>query len=398
MELQDGPGLNNKRSVHHDQLTRLANTIERALVRRDFSRAASVVDENFAATLFTFPPHRGAEILDQIVSNLDQPPPFLAAAHAIMRASQAELNNTRALTETFDEDNHSQMFLLALFRMADFRMHGRIAEAVEQVDSAETHLAHPSFSPQERREWMLHAAVQIGITSVLAGDFTRALSSFMRAQMIPAAPPFTFLEREAIVKSALIHASFGNATTADGLLKRTGRVQRTSSWVETHLDAQEEFVRILTYSGDVEEALDRLEAISLQDIGEMWPFYVVALHRILEAAGHHDELELQLEMLDTLPFPRTDGEGFTGSVIPLKRAMAALRVGRGAEAVRFLERADPSLTYTKLVKAATDLYLGRTQQAMDQAHELRKETRGFRLMEIRRLSVLATAQHISGSS
>ena len=145
----------------------------------------------------------------------------------------------------------------------------------------------------------------------------------------------------------------------------------------------------------MEEALDRLEAISLQDIGEMWPFYILALHRILEAAGHHDELELQLEMIDTLPFPRIDGEGFTGSVIPLKRAMVALSVGRGAQAVRHLERADPSLTYTKLVKAATDLYLGRTQQAMDQAHELRKETRGFRLMEIRRLSVLATAHYMS---
>jgi DNA-binding CsgD family transcriptional regulator len=394
MELQEDPQLNNKRPVHHDELAQLAEIVERVLARRDFSRAATIIDENFAATFLSFPPHRSAEIFDQIVTNIDHPPPFLVTAHRIMRAAGADLDNTRALTESFDGGDPSQMFVLSLFRMADFRMHGRIAEAVEQVDSAETHLAHPSFNPQQRRGWMVHAAVQIGITMMLAGDFTRALSSFMRAQMLPAAPPFTFLEREAIVKSALIHASFGNATTADGLLKRTGRIQRTSSWVETHLDAQEEFVRTLTYSGDVEEALDRLEAISLQDIGEMWPFYIVALHRILEASGHHDELELQLEMIDTLPYARIDGEGFTGSVIPLKRAMVALRVGRGAKAVRFLERADPKLTYTKLVKAATDLYLGRTQQALDQAHELRKETRGFRLMEIRRLSIMATAQHM----
>ena len=37
-------------------------------------------------------------------------------------------------------------------------------------------------------------------------------------------------------------------------------------------------------------------------------------------------------VLDSLPFPRIDRDGFSGGVIPLKRAMLALQVGRGSEA------------------------------------------------------------------
>lgn len=396
MDGQNAPRLNSKASADKDELALLVEAIERALARRDYYEAANLIEQNLAATWFGFPKHRTSEILGLIVRNMERPPPLLVVTHRIMTASNADLSNTEPLLEALDAEDPGQMLSLAMFRMVDYRFHGRTTEASEQVDTAEANLAELRDKLPPQSHWLQHAAVQIGNTAMLAGDFTKALASFMRAQVLPPSSRFGFLEREAIVKSALIHACFGNATTADGLMKRTGRAQRTSSWCEAQIDAHEEFVRILTYAGDVEEALERLEAISLQDIGEMWPFYIVALHRVLEAAGHHDELEHQLEMLDSLPFPRVDGEGFTGSVIPLKRAMAALQSGRGAEALRFLERADPRLTYTKLTQSAADLYVGRTQQAMDQALALRKETRGFRLMEIRRLSVLASAQYIAG--
>ena len=396
MDRQNLPQRNSKVSSRKDDLALLVDAIEDALERHDYSRAAELIEQNLAATWFGFPTHRTAEILGLILRNLERPAPFLVVTHKIMTSAGPDLSNTEPLVDALDTEDPGQMLALAMFRMTDYRFHGRTTEANEQVETAEENLAKLRDKLPPQSHWLQHAAVQIGNTAMLAGDFTKALSSFMRAQMLPPNPRFAFLEREAIVKSALIHACFGNATTADGLLKRTGRIQRTSSWHETQLDAHEEFVRILTYAGDYEEALERMEAISLQDIGEMWPFYIVALHRVLEVAGHHDELEHQLEMLDSLTFPRVDGEGFTGSVIPLKRAMAALQSGRGAEALRFLERADPRLTYTKLAQSAADLYVGRTQQAMDQALALRKETRAFRLMEIRRLSILAGAQYIAG--
>ena len=394
MERQNAPQLNSKVPPEKDELALVVESIERAVERRDFNQAASLMNESVAAAWFGLPPHRITEILEQIVRNMERPPPFIAAAYNILTASTATLDNTKILMDSFDADDPRQMFALAMYRIGDFRFHGYTTKAMEQVDSAEAYLQQLRTTTPS--VWRLHAAVHIGSTAMLAGDFTRALSSLMRAQMLPASPRFAFLEREAIVKSALIHACFGNTTTADGLLKRTERIQRTSSWCEIQIDAHEEFVRVLTYAGGIEEALERLEAINLQDIGEMWPFYIVAFHRVLEAAGYHDELDHQLEMMDALPFARIDGEGFTGSVIPLKRAMVALSVGRGAEALRFLERADSRLTYTKLVQTAADLYVGRTQLAIDQTQALRKETRGFRLMEIRRLSILATAQYVAG--
>lgn len=396
MKNEDPPHLNSKSASPKDDLARLVVDIERALEQRNYARAAQLVQGNIAAAWFSFPTAQLTEILGRLVRNLQEPPPFVAAAYRILTASSADLTNTHGLVESLDSDDPAQMFVLAMFRMSDYRIHGHITEGLEQVDTAEHYLSQLRSGLDPRGGWLLNAAVQMGTTAMLAGDFTRALSSLMRAQMLPAIPMFRFLQREAIVKSALIHACFGNAATADGLLKRTENIPRTSSWAETHIDAQEEFVRILTYSGDMEEALDRLEAISLQEIGEMWPFYIVAFHQVLEASGHHDELEHRLEMFDSLPLPRIDGEGFTGSIIPLKRAMVALSVGRGSEALKLLERTDQRLTYTKLVKIATDLYVGRVRQAKEQAYGLRKETRGFRLMEIRRLAILSAAQYMDG--
>ena len=390
--------LDGKNPAQKDELALLADAIEHAIDNGELKRAAGLIEKNMAATWYALPPAKTRDVLGILIKGLDAPPPLLSAAHKILIASAADLANTQELMDSLDADDPRQMFVLSMFRMRDFRLHGHTVEALEQADSAEHHIAQLRPGVDPRSGWLLQSTLEIGITAMLAGDFTRALSSFMKAQMYSAPPEFAFLERDAIVKSALIHACFGNASTAKGLIRRTKRYQRTSSWHEAHIDAHEEFVEVLTTSGNVEEALDRLEAINLQDIGEMWPFYVVALHRILEAAGHHDELEHRLEMFDSLPLPRVDGEGFAGSVIPLKRAMTALTVGRGSEALKHLKRADQSLTYTKLVRAAANLYAGRTKQSLEQAHTLRKETRGFRLMEIRRLSILSAAQYMAGDT
>lgn len=390
--------LDGQTPTHKDELALLADDIEHAVNQGALKRAANLIENNMAATWYALPPAKTREILGTLVNGLDDTPPLLSTTHKILTASAADLANTQDLMDSFDADDPRQMFVLSMYRMRDFRMHGRTVEALEQADSAEHHLEQlrPGLDP--RSGWLLDSTLEIGITAMLAGDFTRALSALLKAQMYSAKPEFAFLERDAIVKSALIHACFGNASTAQGLIRRTKRYQRTSSWSEAHIDAHEEFVKVLTTSGNIEEALDRLESINLQDIGEMWPFYVVALHRILEAAGLHDELDHRLEMFDSLPLARVDGEGFAGSVIPLTRAMTALTVGRGSEALKHLKRADHSLTYTKLVRAAANLYAGRIKQALEQAHALRKETRGFRLMEIRRLSILSTAQYMAGDT
>src|SRR5699024_11456733 len=103
-----------------------------------------------------------------------------------------------------------------------------------------------------------------------------------------------------------------------------------SSDLENQIDVHCDFAVILVSARSYEVALDRLETISLHDIGEMWPFYIIVIQRILEAVGRTDELNHRLEMFDSIPLAKIDREGFSGGIIPKKRAMMAMRTGRSS--------------------------------------------------------------------
>lgn len=379
----------------YDALSRFVEQVEHCLEQGDLPEVAKLLESDMASAWYGFEPAKTAEMLQQISAQLDSSKPILNAVMRLLTATSAGQFDEQEYLSTVDSDDPHEMFMLSIFRMADLRLHGRTVEALEQADNLEAYLGKMRLllDPQDGAE--LQTVIQIGISAMLAGDFTRALTSFMHGQMLSLIPRYAFLTRDALVKSAVIHACFGNSTTARSLLQRAEKIARTPSWIEDHIDAHRDFATILTAATSHEEALDELEAISLHDIGEMWPFYIVAVHRLLEACGHHDELDHRLEMFDAMPFPVVDREGFSGSVIPLKRAMLAMKTGREADAQAFLCRADPKLPYTRLIETAGHIYAGRTQQALNQATRLKNETRGFRLLEIRRLSLLAAAQYQS---
>src|SRR5690625_1080595 len=184
MKHQDPPNLNSNVRPQTDELAGITHEIEQTLQRNDLTRAAGLIEQDLGITWYGFPPHRTAEILRQVVDNVELVPPQLATMHKILTSSQAELSNTEALVEALDADDHEHMFALAMFRMVDYRMHGRMVSALEQLESVEAHLTPMQTANQSRREWFLHAAIQIGITAMLAGDFTQDLASFMRAIML----------------------------------------------------------------------------------------------------------------------------------------------------------------------------------------------------------------------
>ena len=392
------PHSHDKKVPEWDDLSVLVAQVEAFIANESFDEAAHLLEENIAALWFGLRPARMASVLKILVRRLPSPPVLLLAANRILMSSETERANARAFLSEIDGNDPQQMFILAMFRMHDLRMQGRVVEALDQAEVIEELLGKMRFVLDPHGGWRLQASLEIGVSAMLAGDFTKALTIFTHIQLHPATPKYSYLTRAALVKSALIHACFGNVTSAKAFLERTRRIARSSSWLEDQIDTQLEFVSILTSPEDSETVLDRLEAVSLHDIGEMWPFYIVAIHRVFEAAGHYSELEHRLEIFDALPFPRVDGDGFSGSVIPLKRAKLALLLGRGSEAVEFLGRTDPQLMYTKLIQAAAQLYAGRYEQALQQASSLRHHTRGFRLIEIRRLSIIATAQYQAGET
>lgn len=382
-------------SLEADDLALSAQDIETALDNHDFSTVADLIEQDFAAAWFSLGPARTYEVLRLVPLHLPEERLFKRLARGLLNSSSTGRFDSPAFLASVNFEDPREVSVLSLLRMGDYRLNGRTTEALELSYDLDAQFGQRQPVFDVHNGWILQTTVQIGVTAMLAGDFTRALTYFTRAQMHAPVPKYAFLTRDALVKSALIHACFGNFTTARSLLERAKSIQRTSSWVEAHLDTHRDFAEVLVSNCDHEKALQKLESISLHDIGEMWPFYILAVHRILEASGHHDEVEHRLEMFDAMPFPKIDGDGFSGSIIPIKRAVVAMRAGRIAEAEAFLGRADQRLAYTRLFQAAVHIYAGRSQQAIQEVTHLRPQTRGFRLMEVRRLSILAAAHYQS---
>lgn len=381
-------------SLIKDELALFVEQLEFAILQEEYKEAVDLLDEDFGAAWFGMSSHRLMEVLKLLVQHIPDHGFMRHAASQLLNGTAPGQLDSQAHFANSDPSDARHMFLLATLRMGDFRLHGRAHDAFQQGRTITQHLERIGPLVDSYKGAALVTYVQVGISAMLAGDFTAALAHFTQAQMHAPVRKYAFLTRDALAKSALIHACFGNATTARALLDRVDRVPRTSSWVENHIDAHSDFAAALTFD-NTDTALDKLETIDLDDIGEMWPFYIVAIFRALESGGRQDELDHRLEMFDSLPFPRVDGDGFSGSIIPLKRAMLAFQNNRSSEARTFLARADPRLSYTQLFKAAGDVYAGRTQQALRNTSRLRHETRGFRSLELRRLAILAAALYQS---
>ncbi len=380
-------------SLQVDELTLLEEDIEAALADHRYEDALEILDRDITSSWFALRPARIMEVIRILNAKSPAPTPFIQVAMRVVDDITPNGRNTSIPCAGLKLNNPRELYILSLLRMSNFRLRGHTRAALQQSCEMEKQLSKMQTLLDSHDGLALHTSVQIGISAMLAGDFTRALTNFTRAQMHVPVPKFAFLTRDALAKSALIHACFGNATTAKSLIQRADRVPRTSSWTEAHIDAHRDFAHILVSFERYDEALERIEALSLHDMGEMWPFYILAIHRILEGGGYHGELAHRMEMFASMPFARVDGDGFTGSILPLKRAMLAMKAGRGTEAQDLLEHADQDLPYTQLFQAALNIYAGRTQQAIQQVSRLRTETRGFRLMEARRLSIMAAAQY-----
>lgn len=377
-----------------DELSALAAQVEAAFAAQDFDQAAELLEGDPIGVWFGMSPFRTFEIFGQVLEHVPAETTTLRALQIFLTTDAVDSLNSQDHLSRVNFDDPREVHIVTLLRMFSFRSRGHMRASLEQGETIQKSLGAMQSFANVTGSAVLHTSVQIGITSMLAGDFTRALMWFTRAEMHPVIPKFRFLSRDALVKGALIHACFGNASTAVAMLERAERFSRTTSWAEAHIDAHRDFARILTMEAPVEETLEALESISLHNIGELWPFYVFAVHRVLEEAGYHDELDHRFEMYESMPFTRVDGDGFTGSIVPLKRGLIALRAGRITEGQGLLDQADQKLLYTRLMQAAAHLYAVRPQQAKQEALQLRTETRGFRLMEVRRMAILAAAFYL----
>lgn len=235
-------------------------------------------------------------------------------------------------------------------------------------------------------------AVQAGITQMLAGEFPSAIARLTSAKILPTSSGLSFLHRDAYVKTALIHALFGDQYVANALLQRAEGVERTASWAESGIDVCVTLTQLALKRGvPTRRDLSVLDTIPMYDLGEMWPFYVLTLHRLYSAAGLDDEVLTRLLLLEQAEFPRRNGDGLPGSVFAMCIAASAALTGQIALAESRMQEADQTMPVTQVTVALVALRDGRPADALRILDELRPHTQSLRQTEIWRGSLEVAA-------
>lgn len=220
----------------YDYLDSFVETVENAIDRKEFAEVRRLIDEDIASAWFGFRTDRLFAIVEQLINELPKPGFFLTAVHRAMTAGDPDALFSPSLVAEAEEAEPAQQYFLAVFRMSLFRSSGLHEEAVEQAEAMREHQGRLVSVFDRHGGWALHTSVQLGISAMLAGDFHRALAAFTEAQLHVKVPAFAFLTRDALVKSALIHASFGDPYQAKALLDRAKTIPRTPSWAESQID------------------------------------------------------------------------------------------------------------------------------------------------------------------
>ncbi|MHA3683367.1 hypothetical protein ACXR2W_03820 [Leucobacter sp. HY1908] len=379
------------------ELSEFVQEIERAHASGDVWRAQSLIEQSLLATWYGFEHSRLVRILTSIVDAGAPRSSVAAVLYSFITLTNAtSLKQMSVLRGLQDVGTPEAQLLLQLAAMLDQRLQGHSVAALAYIENFEdsAHRVRPIFDSLD--PWGVFTAVHTGITAMLAGDFGRALHAFTQAQMFGLVPSLAFLHREAYVRAAMIHAAFGDPERARLLLMQADRVPRTGSWAEAGIDAGAVCARVMTATDDFVGAARALDELDMRNIGELWPFFIVALQYSLEHIGAASDVAGRVGLFDSFPIPKVDGEGFGGSVIPVTLAAAELQQGRVRQAWQHLERADASVISTQVFTAMLHAHDGNAAEAIAIARAARDETKGLRKLEMLRLAALASAYESAG--
>src|SRR5690625_486157 len=345
-------------------LGEIVGEIETLFEQRRYQECLGLIVENLIEAWYGFDPQSLVRIVRQLIfAGADAS----GAGKAILQFLTSATPSSRRASPPSNRMKFSDLpfdFMEPLGRMVYLRQRGKALEALGVASDLSQSLENlPLFYDSSRGLRQL-VYVQSGISAILAGEFEQALKFFTGAQAHRMMPTLPLVARDAYVKAALIHASFGDFAVSKSLLRQAGGFPRTESWAELTIDASESLARIILSVESAECRDVTIPDIPLQHLGEMWPFYVIALQRVLERNGDRAELINRLEGLQQIRFPRVDGEGFAGSVFPLALAAAHAAAGN-MSAVRInIALADPNYVGTKLMRMLYEMLLGNAQRVL----------------------------------
>lgn len=402
-ETLDGRGeapVPQRRSTDRTPLGLIISEFERAYGTGRFDRLAELIEEHPLACWYGLQPDRLAQMVRAVHGAGIAPGIFLRVLTLLFAGAETGEFTPEAFEAMEADAEPSALPIAASFagRWFTLRLEGRPVEAMQHMSLGEqpATMIRPVFDPQGG--WELFGSVQRGFTAMLAGDFTTALSQLTRARLHVLVPSLAFLTRDACAKSAVLEALYGSAETARARLDEASRVPRTESWAEGLIDAHVAIAEALVSVTDPEEGRRMLAAIPLREVGEIWPFYVAALHRVHLAIDDQIAGRRMVEMFEEAPLPRVSGQGYSGSALPLVRAWDAILAGDLSEAREQIARADADIVTTKIVAARLELAAGRPREALALLEGQHEHTSPLRLLDLLRLAVIAGAHLISGST
>lgn|GEM_PF-3222578 len=236
---------------------------------------------------------------------------------------------------------------------------------------------------------------QAALTAALAGQFVEALGLYDRLLLAPQTPGLEFLTREARLRAALLHGLFGEREAAVIHRSCLPSIPRTSSWLETHLDVEQELLDALL-ADDAEAAFDAVLPLTYREMGETWPFFIAVLQRLATNAGRRAQMRDRVEALRTAGLDQPAGAGFTGSVLNQVLALDSVFAGNMNRAKEELDKSDPRHWRTQLVASLLEISASSPRRAIQTMREIADQTRGLRQADLRRQLVLALAHYIGG--
>lgn len=367
------------------QLDDAVREFQLACAQESLDPALMYFDLHALEIWFGCAPHRLRELLGNLMSRGAPADSVVAAVYAFLLGDPIPrpLQSTRLNEAVLPEAD-------AFVRMYEHRVAGRTDAAIAASTEVLADRIGLDTVFDRRGGWNLFLSVQLGTTAMLAGELSQALRFFAEARMHPPSPVLRFLLREACAKEALLEACEGSMESARTRADEARAIERSTSWSEPGIDAILAVVDAILDS-DGERAERVMAEIPLGQIGEIWPYYVIARNRVLATRGAYTESEQMLEMLDGMAMARVPGEGYPGSIVALVRT--SLRLGiddpRGAEV--YLETSDPSLQRTYLMQALLSLNLGQPRRALQRVLDMPEPDRDLRQIAIWRHVILAAA-------
>lgn len=373
-----------RRRTDRSPIAQVIGPIEAAFAAGNLLLAHQLIEEQPVVAWFGFPQERFGEILNAVMREHAPSRGFVASMGALLRPGHGSLGDPSGLARSAPRS--AEALATELFAL---RRSGRVIDALSVARELARHYGSLQVAYDASLGWGLFSTVQHGITTMLAGEFGESLATFAVARMQNRVPALTALSRDAHLKPAVIEALYGDPRKARQLIEAADRLPRTESWVEDTVDATRAIAVATLQSGDPERALRILDEVPLHDVGEMWPFYIAAVHRQVTMLGDPREANRRLAPFASAPGARDGGQGFTGSVLSLCDARMAIVHGDLARAARALADADGALTITAVLAALLELLSGKARQAQRRASELRAGTRDLRTLDLWRMAVIA---------